>query len=432
MGLPDVISIDPLDVLPSAQVVVPGSKSLTNRALVSAAIGQGTTTLRGALWSEDTHVMVACLQRLEIPIEVEVDSAEPSNRTLHVSGRGGDLAEGGTREAPLELFVGNAGTAARFLTALVCLGRGYYRLHGVDRMHERPQAGLVQSLRQLGYTVLTDNDRLPLTVLGEGARPGKCQVDIAASSQFASALLLASDLGAWEVEFVGRDLEHSPYVRMTIELKEAFAASGESFQIEPDASSGSYFWGVNGLGLPSAPSASSETQGVAVQSWPRSGWQIDAEFPRCLKEPRDLSRENDLGDSIMTAIVLGALGDKPRAFTDLGRLRVQECERVVALRTELTKCGIEVEEAGDTLVVHPGPLRGATIETYEDHRVAMCFSLLALRQAGIRIADPSCVKKTFPTFFQKLATAPPLGLGATIRDGATGAVLSLESLAIEC
>ena len=135
-----------------------------------------------------------------------------------------------------------------------------------------------------------------------------------------------------------------------------------------------------------------------------------------------------LGDSIMTAIVMAPLKKMEWNFTDLGRLRVQECERVVALRTELTKCGAKVVEAGDTLTVYPSQLHGAEIETYNDHRIAMCFAVLGLKVPGIKIKNPACVKKTFPNFFQKLATPPPHGLGAEIRDARTGRKLAYEEL----
>jgi 3-phosphoshikimate 1-carboxyvinyltransferase len=160
-----------------------------------------------------------------------------------------------------------------------------------------------------------------------------------------------------------------------------------------------------------------------VRDWPTSGWQIDAEFPRFLPLPPVISRERDLGDSIMTAIVLAPFAERPTRFTELGRLRVQECERVVALRTELARCGAKVLETGDTLSVHPGPLHAAEIPTYGDHRMAMCFATLGLVVPGLRILDPSCVRKTFPNFFVKLAS-----LGATILDAETRAPLAGAAL----
>ena len=147
-----------------------------------------------------------------------------------------------------------------------------------------------------------------------------------------------------------------------------------------------------------------------------------------LQPKGEVSRKRDLGDSIMTAVVIAPFGPSPTKFTDLGRLRLQECERVVALRTELTRCGAKVIEEGDTLTVYPSQLHGAEIETYHDHRMAMCFATLGLKVPGMRIKNPACVNKTFPTFFQKLAAEPPHGLGAEIRDGHSGRVLGGEDL----
>jgi 3-phosphoshikimate 1-carboxyvinyltransferase len=242
------------------------------------------------------------------------------------------------------------------------------------------------------------------------------------SSQFASALLLAAGQGGWQVEVTGANADELPYVEMTRELVKVFPRRGGEFQIEPDASSGSYFWGAGWLfqGRESYP--------YSVAEWPSSSWQIDAQFPGYMPPPCSLSRDGQLGDSIMTAIVLAPFAEKLRAFYDLGRLRVQECERVVALRTELTKCGAKVIEEGDTLTVYPSQLHGAEIETYNDHRMAMCFAVLGLKVPGIKLRNPSCVKKTFPNFFQKLAAAPPNGLGATILDARTGRKLAHEDL----
>jgi 3-phosphoshikimate 1-carboxyvinyltransferase len=203
---------------------------------------------------------------------------------------------------------------------------------------------------------------------------------------------------------------------------------------------------------------------ISVANWPASGWQIDEQFPRVLARQMTaevnqnggrqslsgvatgagarlpqiareavISRARDLGDSIMTAIAIAPLAlarhtQGPVRFTDLGRLRLQECERVTALRTELTRCGARVVEADDTLEVFPSVLHGAEIETYNDHRMAMCFAILGLKVRGIKIKNPSCVKKTFPNFFQKFAAAPPAGLGVTIRDARTARPLASEEL----
>jgi 3-phosphoshikimate 1-carboxyvinyltransferase len=500
MPLPDLIEIIPLDEPVPAEITVPGSKSITNRALILAALADGEVTLTGALWSEDTQVMTEALQTLGFMVRVENDPAEFCNRAITVQGLGGNIPKAGTAEKPLELFVGNAGTAARFLAAMVCLGDGVYRLSGVPRMHERPQAALFQALRELGYRVDATNDKLPATIFGSSQRESaqteggeisqsgltsaatnkgrrSCTVSINESSQFASALLLSAKHGGWDVKVAGDDDEEAPYVTMTEKLSEVFPWGGGKFQIEPDASSGSYFWAA-GI-LESIPNFKPAQQGeigcrlsVSVLNWPESGWQIDQNFPvtmfslaarspvygapflddvttamgaisrSCssanaeppLCEPLEISRRADLGDSIMTSVVLAPHAYCISTFADLGRLRVQECERVVALRTELTKCGAKVVEEGDTLTVYPakpGELHGAEIETYNDHRMAMCFAILGLKVPGIRLKNPTCVKKTFPNFFQKLAAPPPNGLGVEIwevKDGKRTRKLAGEDL----
>ncbi len=463
MSLPDLIEIVPLMQPVRAEITVPGSKSITNRALILAALADGEVVLTGALWSEDTQVMTEALQTLGFQIKVENDPAEFCNRTITVKGLGGKIPKAGTDEEPLELFVGNAGTAARFLAAFVCLGDGVYRLSGVPRMHERPQAALFSALRELGYRVESEkgNDKLPVTIfgkVGDGSTPSlprKCRVSIEESSQFASALLLSSKYGGWEIEIAGENADESPYVVMTSKLMGVFPWQGGVFPIEPDASGGSYFLGAGWLLYKSlsdlvrsakktTPELSqdelrdlrSQMTRVGVSMWPDSGWQIDADFLIFVETgahtiPIEISRTHDLGDSIMTAITLAPLNVQTVKFTDLGRLRVQECERVVALRTELTKCGAKVIEEGDTLTVYPSKpeeLHGAEIETYNDHRMAMCFAVLGLKIPGIKIKNPACVKKTFPNFFQKLAAPAPDGLGVTILDGKTGRKLSGEEL----
>ncbi len=453
MALPDLITLDPPTGLVRTELSIPGSKSLTNRALILAALAHGEVTLRGALWSEDTQVMVTCLSQLGFDIDLSPDPHEPANRTLRVQGLGGQIPNGGTSSNPLELFVGNAGTAARFLTALVCLGQGVYRLHGISRMHERPQSRLITALRQLGYRVETATDRLPLIIHGTGPRNGVCEVPLAGSSQFASALLLSATVGGWQVEIVGtEEEEEAPYVQMTQALIQQFPYSGGEVFIEPDASSGSYFLAANWLlqhagkqhALAAVESSiesshvvlpgnrgedrpsSSEDSWVHVRHWPTSGWQVDAQFPKFLPLPREISRQRHLGDSILTAMILAPFGSEPVQFTDLARLRVQECERVQAMRVELSKCGVRVVERGDSLEIWPGPVHGAEIETYNDHRIAMCFAILSLQVEGIKIRNPACVKKTFPNFFSKLAEPQPRGLGVTVRGLPSGQILSAD------
>ena len=420
MALPDLIEIMPLIDAPiDARVTIPGSKSITNRALILAALAKGNVKLTGALWSEDTQIMVEALQVLGFQIDVAADTEESGNRVICVQGLGGRIPNMGPADAPLEIFVGNAGTVARFLAAMVCMGDGAVRLHGVERMHERPQEELFRALRRLGYKVDSQNDRLPAVFHGTGPREASCTVSLNESSQFATALMQVAPRGQWIVDLAGANLDAPPYVRMTQEMMAVFPHDGGTFAIEPDASSGSFFWGINLF-----------RETVKVVNWPITGWQIDAQFTRFISMPAEISRSTDLGDSIMTAIVLAPLTGRAVTFTDLGRLRVQECERVLALRNELTKCGARVIEEGDTLRIEPGELHGAEIETYQDHRMVMCFALLGLKVSGMRLRNPTCVKKTFPNFFQKLAAAPPNGVGVEIR-AASGAVLERNDLFAE-
>jgi 3-phosphoshikimate 1-carboxyvinyltransferase len=430
VALPDLIEIVAPARPSPVRVTIPGSKSITNRALILAALADGRTALRGALWSDDTEVMVDALRVLGFDVAVEPEAAEAANCAITVEGRGGAIPNAGTLEAPLEIYVGNAGTAARFLMAMLCLGNGVYSVHGTKRMHERPQRALFDALSELGYRVTAEGDRLPATIVGQSRTAKKtCTVSIEESSQFASALLLSAGSAGWQVRVVGEDAEESAYVAMTSKLIEVFPPHGGEFVIEPDASSASYFLAAGAL-LP-------ETQ-LVVNDWPESDWQIDARFPAFLRRFREpdapfdsISRTRDLGDAIMTAVVLAPLLPRPSAFTDLGRLRVQESERVVALRTELTKCGADVVETGDRLELRPSKLHGAEIDTYDDHRVAMCFATLGLAVPGMRIHDPNCVAKTFPNFFAKLAQPAPGGIGATILDATTGRALTGGDLLAE-
>jgi len=441
MPLPELIEIVPLDKPVHAEVTVPGSKSITNRALILAALADSEVTLESALWSEDTQIMVECLRKLGFTVNVTPDPDEFCNRTITVGGLGGKiLPHGGTgmAEKPLELFVGNSGTAARFLVALVCLGHGVYRLSGVPRMHERPQAALFQALRQLGYRVDSPNDRLPAVIHGAGPRAGKCQVSIEESSQFASALLMCSLVAGWHVEIVGENVEESPYVYMTREMCSYFYWSrkrsrqpergmrGGVYPVDPDSSSGSYFLAAGWL---AADPARNEPHPVSVARWPvlGAGFQIDTNFLDYRILPETISRKTNLGDSIMTLMMMAPFADHSVKFIDLGHLRVQECDRVSVLHAGLTKCGAKVAEEDDMLTFHPSPLHGAEIETYNDHRMAMCFATLGLKVPGIKIRNPACVKKTFPNFFQKFAAPPPHGLGATILD-ANGQKLAIEDL----
>lgn len=406
------------------ELSIPGSKSITNRALVLAALADGRVELEGALWSQDTQVMVGALRTLGFDVAVRDDPSEVCNRTIAVTGQGGKVPPGGSESSPLDIYVANAGTAARFLVAMLCLGSGCYRVHGVERMHERPQKALFDSLRSLGYRIdpESQNDYLPAVVHGGGFRGGRVGVSVAESSQFASALVIAGSRAGWEVEISDGHPDNLPYVNMTREIVHQFPFSGGSYPIEPDSSSASYFWAA----------AFMLGRTLTIRNWPESDWQIDSRFPDFLPLPESISREKDLGDSILTAIAIAPWATHPVQFHDLGRLRVQECERVYAMRTELSKLGVRIEESGDTLKVYPasGPLTGAEIQTYDDHRIAMSMALTGLRVPGVVIHDPGCIRKTFPNFFQKWSAPAPLGLGCVVIDPDTGADVAPESLIV--
>jgi 3-phosphoshikimate 1-carboxyvinyltransferase len=306
-------------------------------------------------------------------------------------------------------------------------------------MHERPQAALFQALRQLGYRVDSPNDKLPAIIHGTGPHPGRCKVSIEESSQFASALLMCSLVAGWQVEVVGESVEESPYMYMTREMcsyffwsrkrsrHPEFGMKDSIYPVDPDSSSGSYFLAAGWI---AGGPAQNEPHPVTVARWPvlGAGFQIDTKFSNFRLLPEKVSRGTDLGDSIMTAMVIAPFAAHPVKFANLGHLRAQECDRVSALHAELTRCGARVEVQGDSLTVWPSPLHGAEIETYNDHRMAMCFAILGLKVPGIKIKNPACVKKTFPNFFQKLAGKPPKGLGARILDAKTRRELAVEEL----
>jgi 3-phosphoshikimate 1-carboxyvinyltransferase len=391
--LPDILEIRPLAKPPNCTITVPGSKSITNRALILAALSDGKCTLRGALWADDTQVMVDSLQKLGFEMTVEPDPAEECNRTITVVGRGGEIP---AKKA--ELYVGNAGTAARFLTALVCLGHGEYIIRGDKRMHERPMGELFRALRQWNVTIQAEEDRFPARIRVDRLRPRPISIKTTDSTQFASALMLvehaASADGCITFENVP---DEDGYIGMTARLRRDF---DPDFRIEPDLSSASYFVAASYICGGS----------VAVADRPGKSLQIDSNFPTVLSgltagQSGYVSRERDLGDSVLTLAICALFGSIPLELGDAGRLRLQETDRIKAMVTELRRVGAKAQENEDGFTVwptEPGQLHGADIETYNDHRMAMCFSVLGLKIPGIRIKNPGCVNKTFPNFFDKL------------------------------
>ncbi len=384
--LPDILEIKPLAKPPHCTITVPGSKSITNRALILAALSDGRCVLRGALWADDTEVMVESLRRLGFEVTVSPDPVEKCNRTIEVVGRGGEIP---AKQA--ELYVGNAGTAARFLAALVALGDGEYKITGDSRMQERPMADLFDGLRELGVKI-TPGDHLPATFRSDGRfLPKRRRVVVSSrrSSQFASALLLIAPLKGFDVELEEADEPHG-YITMT---KQMIAEFRREYVVEPDMSSASYFLAAGHI-----------TGGrVEVEGRTTDSLQMDGHFSRYLPVPSTVSRARDLGDSVMTLAICALFGKQPMTLVDAARMRLQETDRIKAVVTELRRVGARAEEHADGFTVWPSAdLHGADIETYNDHRMAMCFAVLGLKVPRIRIKNPSCVNKTFPNFFDKL------------------------------
>ncbi len=403
--LPDILEIQPLAKPPNCTITVPGSKSITNRALILAALANGKCTLRGALWADDTQVMVDSLKKLGFEVTVEPDPNEECNRTITVVGHGGEIP---AKKA--ELYVGNAGTAARFLTALVCLGHGEYRIVGDKRMNERPMKELFEALRSLGAGIPPSADSLPVTISARGLNNGTVKVSAAKSSQFASALVLVSRGCGLNVamtvpsEPISDDVN---YFMMTQLMVLEWTAG--DYKIEPDFSSASYFWAaayiMGGRVRIRGESLQVDSKFLRFLQRPISAEEAALIPPQFRERPRKVSRLEGLGDSILTLAICALFDWQPLQIVHAARLRVQETDRIKAMVAELRRVGAKAEEHDDGFTVWPakaGQLHGADIETYNDHRIAMCFSVLGLKVPGIRIKNPRCVSKTFPNFFDKL------------------------------
>lgn len=417
---PDVYAIVPLAAPPDATVAVPGSKSLTNRALVLAALAQGTTSLSNALFSDDTVVMIEALRSLGFPVDADAGALR-----ITVQGRGGAVPV-----PTAELDVGGAGTAARFLTAMVSLGAGRYRLDGTARMRERPIGDLVDALRQLGVRITATGGTLPALVDAHGLRGGRTVVRGEVSSQFVSALLMVAPCARDDVEIVveGR-LVAAPYVEMTLAVMAAFGVAVEreglgrfvvragqryracEFAVEPDASSAAYFFAaaaVTGgrVAVPGLSVASPQGDARFVDVLERMGCRVER-LPDALgvRGGALSGLDVDLGPMSDQTMTLAAIAPFARGATRIrgvGHIRHQESDRIAAAAAELRRLGQDVEEFDDGLAITPRPVRPAVVQTYNDHRIAMAFAVAGLRAPGIAIADPGCVAKTFPDFFERL------------------------------
>lgn len=447
LAYPEQLALQPLSSPPATTVRVPGSKSLTNRALVLAALAEPSplgkaSVIDGALQSEDTEIMVDCLRRLGIPVEADWEQERLTVPCVPCTSW--------AREA--DLFVGNSGTTMRFLTALVTLGPGRYCLDGIPRMRERPIADLLIALRQLGVRAESEraNGCPPVVVTGGTWRGGTARLKGDVSSQFLSGLMMVAPRAEQDVTLqVEGGLVSVPYVRMTaqmmaesgVQLSVAPALEGpheaptnlcirvpgrqhypaRHYRIEPDASAASYFF---------AAAAITGGQVTVPGTWhPRM--QGDLEFLRLLEQmgcsvrhssagitvrggPRLQGIDADMNaisDTVMTLAAVASFAEGQTTIRNVAHVRHKESDRLHALAVELGKVGIAVAEHPDGLTLRSGPLHGAALDTYNDHRLAMSLALLGLRVPGVVLRHPGCVAKTYPRFFADLellrTPAPP-------------------------
>jgi 3-phosphoshikimate 1-carboxyvinyltransferase len=406
---------------------VPGSKSITNRALLAAALARGSSALTGALVADDASVMVRALNALGA--DVRPDPGDPTR--IDVTGVDGRWPSTGA-----ELDLALSGTSLRFLTAAVALGRGRFVLDGVHRMRERPVGDLVEALRGLGVDArAAGGDRFPpVTVLADGLPGGATRVAGDRSSQFLSGLLLAApyarDPVVVEVDGV---LQSKPFVDLTLGVMRAFGVDvardgyrrfevrpapyvGRPFAIEGDAMAAGYAWGVAAMAggrVRVANVGADSAQGDkglldvlgrmgCTVAWSAGG--SEASMPAGARLRGGTFDLNDLPDQAQTLAVLALAADAPVRIVNVGNLRIKETDRLHALAVELRKFGARVEEHADALTIEPIEAPPATVEvdTYGDHRMAMAFALAGARWPGVRVRDPGCVAKTYPTFFGDL------------------------------
>jgi 3-phosphoshikimate 1-carboxyvinyltransferase len=420
-GLPECLPIPTTEPIVGS-IRPPGSKSITNRALVCAALAHGESILTGALDSEDTRVMVDSLIRLGIKI-----TAQWKKSRIVVYGSGGIIPA-----TQADLFVANSGTTIRFLAATCALGHGRYRLDGVARMRERPIGDLLDALTGLGIQAISEsaNGCPPIVISGQGLPGGLAKVRGNISSQYLSGLLLAAPCAESTLNvLVEGELVSRPYIEITRQVMKSFGvqvdanssnsfsvAHGQSYRgtdydIEPDASAASYFWGAAAI-----------TQGnVLVQGLRRSALQGDVGFVDCLERMGCEVREessgirvigrtlhgididmNQISDTVQTLAAVALFADGETRIRGVGHNRHKETDRIGDLATELRRLGAEVDEFDDGLAIRPKPLRPARVETYHDHRMAMSLALVGLRHPGVEILNPACTNKTYPDFFTDL------------------------------
>jgi len=426
--------------LPSAKyaqgvVTLPGSKSISNRVLLLSALAQGTTRIEGLLESDDTAVMLTALKQLGV--QVEIHSAQSVSVT-------------GVSRFPVtqaSLFMGNAGTAIRPLTAALAVMGGQYTLSGVPRMHERPIGDLVEGLREMGAQIsyLDQQGYPPIEILAPEHLSDRVRVQGSVSSQFLTAVLMAAPLAvarsgrALTVEVIG-ELISKPYIEITLNLMARFGVTVErqgwqqfvihadavyhspgTIFVEGDASSASYFLALGAVG--GGPVKVVGVGARSIQGDVAFADVIEAMGAQVRREEASIEVTglnvaegqklkafdadfNLIPDAAMTAAALALFADGPCTLRNIASWRVKETDRIHAMETELRKLGARVESGPDWLRVYPvspGRWQDAAIDTYDDHRIAMCFSLASFGQSKVRIMDPGCVSKTFPTYFDVLS-----------------------------
>ena len=419
------INLQPISRI-NGEVNMPGSKSLSNRALLLSALAQGETTITNLLKSDDVQRMLEALAQLGVKYELSEDKTE-----CVIQGLGKPLGNGES----VELFLGNAGTAMRSLTGAMTLGRGEFTLTGIERMEERPIDALVCALRDLGcdITCLKEEGFPPLLIKANGLQGGKVKVDGTISSQFLTALLMAAPYAEsdMEIEIVG-ELVSKPYIDITTHIMQQFGVrvtndnykrfyieSGQvyrspgRFMVEGDASSASYFLAAGAI----------KGGRIKVTGIGKKSIQGDIKFAKVLEdmgakvewydeylvveggELKAIDQDmNHIPDAAMTIATTALFAEGKTVIRNIYNWRVKETDRLHAMATELRKVGAEVLEGEDYIEVSPPQsIQHASIDTYDDHRIAMCFSLVALDPScGITINDPGCTAKTFPDYFDRL------------------------------
>ena len=412
--LPPAFTIIPPRRPLSGRVSPPGSKSITNRALLLAALAKGTSRLSGALKSKDTVLMAEALRQMGVTVE------EPDATSFLVTSSGKLMAPA----APL--FLGNAGTATRFLTAAVATIEGTVIVDGDEDMRLRPIKPLVDALSALGIDATAPTGCPPVTIQGTGRfGKGRVEIDASLSSQYVSALLMAAPFGEGpiEVALAGQDIGARGYVDLTLSAMRAFGAKVEEtapgiwtieptgyvatdFHIEPDASAATYLWGIEAL------TGGKIDLGVAADAFTQpdaAAQAVIAQFPNM---PAVIDG-SQMQDAVPTMAVVAAFNNNPVRFVGIANLRVKETDRIRAVANELNRIrpGLAREEGDDLLVASDPALldaaqRNATsrIETYHDHRIAMSFALAALRVGNVTILDPACTGKTYPEYWDMLAS----------------------------